>query len=360
MRLLKLSDVDAFVAVDLGNADSATGPVRWAKRILQGGAKDLARSQTYTYAALGMRLGGASAGISAPPPGRPAAVTAFVEQAAKLAADRVYFPDAAKGVDEGDLAPLRPLDPRNVDRLGAFASACDALTAASAADAAIGGLDGRRVAVEGFGAPGSADAGALAAEIAERGGIISCVSAGNGTLAAEGGRGRPGDGLDPAALKDAWNAHGYGAVAALAGDLGHDLAPAEAIWHHGAEVVFAGSKMGAANHHALERLVAAGGCGALIPSGRLALTAKALAVSRRNGITAVPDFVALAGGSLAAWSDPALGDAELRSQAADTVSALMADALASKDGTFLGGCYAAESFLSTWQDELPFGRPLAP
>ena len=26
---------------------------------------------------------------------------------------------------------------------------------------------------------------------------------------------------------------------------------------------------------------------------------------------------------------------------------------------FLGVCYAAEAFLSTWQDELPFGRPLA-
>ena len=38
----------------------------------------------------------------------------------------------------------------------------------------------------------------------------------------------------------------------------------------------------------------------------------------------------------------------------------MADALAgSDDGPFLGACYAAEAFLSTWQDELPFGRPLA-
>ena len=29
------------------------------------------------------------------------------------------------------------------------------------------------------------------------------------------------------------------------------------------------------------------------------------------------------------------------------------------DGGFLGACYHAESFLSTWQDSLPFGRPLA-
>ena len=46
-------------------------------------------------------------------------------------------------------------------------------------------------------------------------------------------------------------------------------------------------------------------------------------------------------------------------KAASTVAALMTEALASEDGPFLGACYAAESFLSTWQDELPFGRPLA-
>ena len=37
----------------------------------------------------------------------------------------------------------------------------------------------------------------------------------------------------------------------------------------------------------------------------------------------------------------------------------MVEALTSDDGPFLGACYSAEAFLSTWQDELPFGRPLA-
>ena len=37
----------------------------------------------------------------------------------------------------------------------------------------------------------------------------------------------------------------------------------------------------------------------------------------------------------------------------------MIEALASKHGPFLGACHTAEAFLSTWQDELPFGRPLA-
>ena len=50
---------------------------------------------------------------------------------------------------------------------------------------------------------------------------------------------------------------------------------------------------------------------------------------------------------------------EVRDEVAATVAALMADALASDDGVFLGACHAAEAFLSTWQDEPPFGRPLA-
>ena len=70
MKLHKFSDVDAFVALDLPDAEAASGPVRWARKILQGGAKDLARSQTYTYAALQMRRSGASAGINAEAPRR--------------------------------------------------------------------------------------------------------------------------------------------------------------------------------------------------------------------------------------------------------------------------------------------------
>ena len=58
------------------------------------------------------------------------------------------------------------------------------------------------------------------------------------------------------------------------------------------------------------------------------------------------------------WSSTDSDD-EVRSEIAGAVAALMAGALNSDDGPFLGACYAAEAFLSTWQDELPFGRPLA-
>ena len=342
MRLHKFGDVDAFVALDLAGAEAASGPVRWARKILQGGAKDLARSQTYTYAALQMRRSGASAGINAEAPGRAEAVAAFVAEAAALVADSTYLPDAAKGVGEGDLAPLRDGDSRNVGRLGAFAAASDAVSAATAAEAAVG-LDGATAVIEGLSATGAA----LATEVAARDGRVVAVSSAEGTLTASGG-------LDAAALAEAWTDHGDKALSALAGN-DDGLDPAATLWGAAADVVFAGSKMGVVHHGVAEQLE----CRALVPSGRLAFTSKALAVCRRRGIAAVPDFVALTGSTIAAWSSLDTSDAELKVEVIRAATALMAEALDSGDGPFLGACYAAEAFLSTWQDELPFGRPLA-
>ena len=342
MRLHKFSDVDAFVALDLPGAEAASGPVRWARKVLQGGAKDLARSQTYTYAALQMRRSGASAGISAEAPLRAEALTAFVAEAAALVPDGTYLPDAAKGVAEADLAPLRDGDPRTVARLGTFAAQCDGLSAAVAADAAVG-LDGCTAVIEGFSASGPA----LAEAVSQRGGRVVGLATAEGSLAAD-------DGFDPASLAEAWAEHGDRALSALAGN-GAGLGKPDALWGIGADVVFAGSRMGIVNHGVVEGLE----CRALVPSGRLAYTSKALAVCRRTGIAAVPDFVALTGSTVAAWNSPDTGDDELRAEIVSTVAALMADALKSDDGPFLGACYAAEAFLTTWQDELPFGRPLA-
>ena len=342
MRLHKFKDVDAFVALDLAGAEAASGPVRWARKVLQGGAKDLARSVTYTYAALQMRRSGASAGISAEAPARAEAVAAFVAEAAALVPDGTYLPDAAKGVADADLAPLRDADPRTVTRLDAFAAACDGLSAAVAADSAVG-LDGRTAVIEGFSTTGPA----LAEAVVERGGRVVGVATAEGSLAAGGG-------FDPASLAEAWSTRGDKALGALAGS-DDGLGKPDALWGIEADVVFAGSKMGIVDHGVAEGIR----CRALVPSGRLAFTTKALAACRRSGIAAVPDFVALAGSSIAAWSSPDTGDDEVRAEIAATVAALMSEALASNEGPFLGACYGAEAFLSTWQDELPFGRPLA-
>ena len=81
MQIAKLETVDAFVAIDLEGVPGQ-GIVRLAPRVLQGGARDLARSMTYALASLGRQETGVSAGISAPPAGRDAAVAAFVAEVA--------------------------------------------------------------------------------------------------------------------------------------------------------------------------------------------------------------------------------------------------------------------------------------
>ena len=345
MRLHKFTTTEAFVAIDLVGAETSSGPVRWARKVLQGGAKDLARSQTYTYAALNMRHGGASAGISAEGPQRSEAVSAFVAEAAELVDYGTYLPDAAKGVGEADLAPLRDKDPRDTARLAGnnstFADQCEGLSAAVCAHHSVGDLTGRSVSIEGFGANGAS----LAAAVIERGAVVTAIATTTGTVSS-------GTGFDAQSLADGWAAHG----ADLVNELGEVGSPAD-VFGSGTDVFFAGSKMGAVNHETAARIQDAK---AVVACGRIPITARALAVLRRNGVAVPADFAALAGSTLALWGDPSRTEAEVLAAVVETVGQLSAEYAAHSDGPFLAACLAAESYLSTWQDDLPFGRPLAP
>ncbi len=352
MRIHKFSSTDAFVAIDLVGVQASSGPLRWARRVLHSGAQELARSQTYTYAALNMRYGGASGGISAPAPQRAEAVAAFVSEAESLVTEGTFLPDAAKGLNEADLAPLRASDPRDVARLASglekfgssFVDGCEGLSAAVCADhwrGDEGGLSGRSVAIEGFGANGAA----LAAEVVERGGVVRAVATAKGCVSSD-------SGFEPDVLRDAWQAHGIDMVTKL-----DAVVDAEQIFERDAEIYFVGSKMGVVNHKVAEQLVDAK---AVVACGRIPLTARALAVFRDAGVAAPADFVALSGASIALWGDHEHTEQDILSDVAEKVSVLAAEVANHDDGPFLAACYAAESFLSSWQTELPFGRPLAP
>lgn len=301
VRIHKFSSTTAFVAIDLEGPEASSGPVRWARKVLQSGAKELARSQTYTYAVLGMKHGGASAGISAEAPDRDVALAAFVAEAAALVADGTYLPDAAKGVAESDLSTLRDADPRDTARFVGespmFAERCEALSIVVCAESTVGGLDGRTATIQATGAV----AGALADALTKRG--------------------------------------------------------VKVIEEAGADLVFVGSKMGVVDHHAAENLT---GSIAVVPCGRLPITAKALAVLRRAEVAAPADFVALAGSTIAAWGDADRSESEIEADITQRVAAMSAEFAGHADGPLLAACYQAEEFLGTWQDTLPFGRPLAP
>lgn len=302
MALQKLTGTDAFVVTDLPNATHADGVVRWAKKVLQDGARTMARSRTYSWALLGRQISGASAGISAAPEDRDTAITAFVDELRESIASGALSLDAGKGLSADDLSGWAELDQRASLRTGVEHDLL-ATGIVAAGDVALGGIAGSSVTLEGAGSATDAIAAALVAA---------------------------------------------GATIAAAGD-GADIALTPS------DLLVCGSKLGLVDHD----LAAALPQRALVPCGVAPVSAKGLAVATRREVVVVPDFLSLLGPLLAFRpADDATADS-LRADADATVRSLLTDAIGHEEGPYLGAAYAAETFLSTWQETLPFGRPLA-
>lgn len=90
----------------------------------------------------------------------------------------------------------------------------------------------------------------------------------------------------------------------------------------------------------------------VVPLTPVPITARALAVLSRAEIVVVPDFLSTAGPMLAALALDE-GDPMERVQAA------VADLTDEGTNLWMAATLRAEEFLRTWQDALPFGRPLA-
>jgi hypothetical protein len=82
------------------------------------------------------------------------------------------------------------------------------------------------------------------------------------------------------------------------------------------------------------------------------VTAKAFAVMSRAGSVYVPDFVCMAA-PLLAGLDPEGGDPVER------VRTVTGELAADGGAPWRAAVERAETFLATWRDPLPFGRPLA-
>ena len=354
MALRKLWGTDAFVVIDLDGAEASSGPVRLAPKILLRGAKELARSATYSYAALGMRRSGASGGINSRPEGRNDAVAAFLAECGPWVGAGEFLPDPGKGLRVNDLAPLQAHDPRHPIRLSTVGatSLSDRLAGAgavAAVAAALGDLDGRRVVIEGCGPAGVA----AAAAVAERGGVLVATTTERGCCAAP-----TGAGLDAVALRDAWSEHGPAFVQHLDGI----HSEATTVWGITTDVLLVGSKMGALDHNIAAGLeVSAVACLHPVP-----FTTRALVILGAAGAVVLADFVCLAGPLFAAWPGELAGltgDAvtagAIEAAATETITHLVRENAGHPEGAYLGACHHAESFLRTWRSELPFGRPLA-
>ncbi|MFA9564508.1 MAG: hypothetical protein ACERLM_07375 [Acidimicrobiales bacterium] len=339
----KLDSTNAFIAFDLDEAPGAVGVVRQARKILQDGAKLLARSTTYSFASFEMQRGGASAGISVDEEGRTEAVAAFATEVASLASAGRLSLDAGKGVDPSELADVA--DDRSELRLAVtngvnLADEVRGLGALAAAVVAFGDLDGKSIAVEGFDAAGVA----LTRQAAKHGAKIVAV-------ATPAGAAHHPDGFGADELAQAYADHGAGLVK----ELGVDTLPAWQILGADVDLLFPGSKTGLITHESDVSPDLKG----IVPIGPVPYTTKALATLDRAGVTVLPDFVT-AGGMVHTWypADGATAD-EVRTTAIEAVASRTRQVMAADEPPVLAACQMAEAYLGTWQDALPYGRPMA-
>ncbi len=113
-----------------------------------------------------------------------------------------------------------------------------------------------------------------------------------------------------------------------------------------ADILGVGSKNGVIDHDN----VAAHAGRTIVPLASLAVTTRALADGRRAGVTILPDFVVTAGSLVRGDTTP---DA-----VAERIGSIIAEVVDHPDGIVLGACERAETFLLTWREDLPFGRPI--
>jgi glutamate dehydrogenase (NAD(P)+) len=339
VRTERLEGVDAFVVFDFDDAETSMGLVRLAPKILVDGATWLARSVTYRCATFELAVGGASGGINAKGDDRPAAVAAFVEAVTPLVASGRWLVDPGKGLGDADLAPLRAVDPRGEVYWDERARLL-AVSVAVAAETAGGGLEGRRVAIEGFDATGPGIAEAVAA----RGGTVTALATARGTAVRT-------DGFASDELAAAWAERGP----ALVDDVGEGSPPG-AVLGADVDVLVVGSKAGVLGHDEAAAVQAR----LVVPGGAIPVTAKALATLRRRDVVVLPDFITTAGPMFAALpSGGATPPDELEATVGRRVADALAEVLGGERGPLLAACERAETFLRTWRTELPFGRPLA-
>lgn len=342
MPIQKLTN--GFIAFDFDDGP-AVGVVRAAPKILQGGAKEMARSMTYRFGILNMTVGGASAGINAPADNRDAAIAEFVGDASELVTSGRVMLDAAKGLSPDELAPLRAVDSRHdirysdIDGL-TFGDHLTGVSATAAAAQAVGGLSGKRVLIEGTGHAVAATARAVAAH----GATIVGVATSKGAVAQPGG-------FDAALISTSSLELGDGFVEQLDGESGW----AGSIFSQDADVLFVGSKMGVIDHTVAEKLQVA----AVVPIDAVPYTTKATIVAQRQGTLVLPDFVSTAGPTFADWPTGEAERGAIESAVTDAVTEIVKNITGTERGPVLEACFWAESFISSWRDKAPFGRPFA-
>src|SRR5262245_58752393 len=198
----RLRTVDAFVAFDLDGAAFSAGGTRLAPDASEQEAALLARAMTYKFGVLHAEVGGAKGAVRAAAETRDDALARYCDEIRPWVEAGRFATGPDLGTSEADFASLRSAadEPSVMTATLDGVPFEDLLTGAgvvAGAEAALGGLDGRTVAIEGFGKVG----GGVARAAVAKGARVVAVSTIVGSV-------RDPDGLDVDELWDARASHG--------------------------------------------------------------------------------------------------------------------------------------------------------
>jgi len=347
LDVVRLKTVDAFVVFDLDDSPHSAGGTRLAPDVTEREGALLARAMTYKFAVLGRPLGGAKGLVRARPDERAAAMARYCEEIRPLVDGRRFLTGPDLGTYEADFAPLRSADwePHVLNSTVHGVAFEDVLTGfgvAVAADAALGGLDGRTVAIEGFGKVGAG----VAREVTRRGARVVAVSTVAGCVIDP-------DGLGLDELWEARAAHGDRLVT----ELGRACLPLDALFEADADVLVPGARPGVLD----ERRAASVAARAVVPAANVPYTAGGLRRLEARGVRAHADFVCNAAAVVGYTSAASATQQQVLDHVDRTISELVRVCAADERGQFAAATKIAEEFLRTWRpdDAEPPGPPLA-
>ena len=353
-EVIELQSVDGVVVRDLASAQLCAGGTRLAPGVTATEVALLARAMTYKFAVLGEQIGGAKAGIRADPADRERraqTIARYCDEIRPWVHAGRFLTGPDMGTFEEDFAPLRDEEaaPSAIRSLVDGVPFEDLLTgfgvvvsADTALETSGGGLEGRGVAVQGFGKAG----GGVAREVVARGGRVVAISTIEGCI------GDP-NGLDVERLHALRSEHGDGCVTRY----GLPVFPPDTLFEVETDVVVPGARPGVIDRGRAERLDDA--VRVIAPAANVPYTAGGLEVLRARGVAALPDFVSNSGAvigyrsPLDATPQQVLADVESR------IADLTRESMGHPDGPMAGAIAIAARFVRTWWGDPP-PPPVAP
>lgn len=346
MHVHHLTSVDGEIVFDMDPdvVSPAAGGTRLAAGVTIDEVAALARAMTYKFSAFEIRMGGAKAGIR---PrllsSRAETIAAYVDEVRPLVEQRRFLTGPDIGTYHDDFVSLD--DGRLFDQSVGGVPVEDLITGrgvVAAAEAWLGSLDGRTVAIEGFGTVG----GGVARDVVRRGGRVVAVSTERGAVA-------EGRGFDLDELFEARAAHGDEFVHRLDREV---HLPRE-LHELPVDVLVPGARVGVYTAELGDKVQAA----VIAPAANVPYTAAGLDVLRGNRVVCLPDFVCNAGATLGYTAPRGLTPEEVLGRVDRMIGERIEGARLAKMDPIAYAAILADTFLATWipADQLPDGPPLA-